>query len=212
MKKIFDRKRRGKDRTPLPGEGESEARGLDAEGPDKRWLDAESERRREKFEQHRAQERIARMAVREAQALSRRLSAVEKAILTASTVSSPADGARGGKPDSRRPPHADMMEVGGAEPEEARRLLRIVRDAVQKLEALVDEQQYGGASRPEAFGSDLDELLRTQYRGYSPEDVSLLEPSLGSPAAVRKSRQNMKPPLHRETGEILPPEKRRKTL
>jgi hypothetical protein len=191
-----------------PAHSDLASRDLDAEGPDAEWLEKEAAKRREAFDRERAQERIARLARREREPLNRRLFGVESAIVLASTSKAAGGGeGSGGKPDSKAPPPADSMEVGRAHPDEARRLLRIVKDAVRKLEALVDEQQYAGAARPDLFGSDLDELLRTQYRGYSPEDVALLEPSLGTAAAVRKSRANMN--LHRESGDPLPPDKRR---
>lgn len=178
--------------------GDSEVRGLDAEGPDKAWLDAHAQERRERFDRDRDQERIARAARREAMPLSVRLRALEMRILTASTVSAPADGGRGGKPGSKPPPRVEMLEVGGADPEEVERLLRLVRDGIAKLEDLVDGSRHIG-EHALLTGTDLDRMLRTKYRGYPPEDVSALEPALGSPEAVRRARARLE--LHRETGD-----------
>lgn len=184
--------------------GESELRDLDAEQPDKEWLDAESDRRREVHEARRRGERASRAARREETPTSLRLYAVERSLALTSTLPAVKGGGGGSRADTMAPPKSDPLEVGIADHEEVERLLRICRDATRKLEEIVDEHKGlgAGAGATPKFGSDLDALLAKEYRGYKPEDVSSLEPYLGSPAAVRKSRELMN--LHRETGEPMP--------
>lgn len=188
----------------LPGrDTESDVRDLDAEQPNAEWLRAESDRRREVDDRRKSQERVARMARRASEPLSKRLFEVEKAMVLAPTPQAVRGGGSGGsRARSMPPPRAAVEEAGGADPAEVSRIVRIVEDCLKRLEDVVDGMQGKGVGRQNLTSSDLDKILAVEYLGWSPEDVATVEPALGSPAAVRKSRELLN--LHRETGEPLP--------
>ena len=177
---------------------------LSEEPPDDKWMAEEVERRRMIGEQERTRQILDRLAERERLPLSKRLHRVEVGIQLSTTVSAGniAGDESGGKskPSSKIPPAADELALAGEDRREVDRLEKLIKDGVGKLEQILDQHNGLAGPRTEMGTEELDSLLVT-YEGRTPEDVSLLEPSLGSPEAVRRSRAKMK--RKRETGVLI---------
>ncbi len=113
---------------------------LEEEGVDPKWLEQETERRREAHAAFKQQERIDRLARRKQTPAGQQLGELERKLLLGPQVKARAPDSGGGKspPGTREPPQADHFEHGSADRAEMQRLWNLLLDCIGKLEEIVD--------------------------------------------------------------------------
>lgn len=155
-------------------------RDLDAEQPDAQWLNEESERRREIFLASRAS------TSRQDEPLWKRIRDVEVAIALTSHMPAAKIGGEppsGDVESSGAPPYANELAVRGADPVEVHRLLRLVGDAVEQLERLLEPAWVNTA-----LAEEKDREILSRYADFTAEEVAALRPDLGDAKVIKKVR------------------------